>query len=45
MRGTLHEIFQWHDMHEVLYLLSGVAHAPVRWAYFGVIEKRKIAAQ
>jgi hypothetical protein len=41
-QGTLHELFQWHYIHEVLHLLSGFFGSLLgTWTYFAIIQKRK----
>jgi hypothetical protein len=41
--AILHEIFQWHGIHEILHLLSGCFGSFFgTWFYFSSIEKRKI---
>jgi len=42
MQGTLHELFQWHYIHEILHLMSGCLGSFLgTWAYFSFVEKRK----
>jgi len=39
---VLHELFQWHYIHEVLHLLSGcVGSFFGTWAYFGTLQRRR----
>ena len=39
----LHELFQWHGIHEVLHLLSGcVGSFFGTWVYFLTIQRRRI---
>ena len=43
LHEVLHEIFQWHYIHEILHLLSGCVGAFIgTWAYFRVSERRRI---
>ena len=39
----LHELFQWHSIHEILHLLSGcVGSFFGTWAYFLIFHRRGI---
>jgi hypothetical protein len=43
VQETLHELFQWHYIHEILHLLSGcVGSFFGTWAYFSIIQRRRI---
>jgi hypothetical protein len=39
----LHELFQWHSIHEILHLLSGCVGSFLgTWAYFLIFQRRRI---
>lgn len=39
----LHELFQWHAIHEVLHFLSAcVGSFFGTWAFFAIVQRRKV---
>jgi hypothetical protein len=39
----LHELFQWHSIHEILHLFSGCVGSFLgTWAYFLIFQRRRI---
>jgi hypothetical protein len=43
MQGFLHQLFQWHYIHEMLHLLSGVVGSFLgTWAYFRMRDKKAL---